>query len=524
MKLDSYKNDHLFLVEKQLLGCKQILKESCDGLTNHQRYVVEGIYNEFLPLIKQTKLLEQTLTADQIQQLFANIEQGATEAGGNRTMLGKGKDVATKANEIVNNIGKWLQNTTPVKAFDQKFEDLKANIKEKLGGDDSKIVGGLQKLGELAKENPGKTAAIIGILTAIASVAGGPVGGAIAGQVLRGSVELLKGEKLSTAIGKGLKTAAVGWLAGFAMDKIGDMISDVYQSFNPVPIDATNRFFEVNVGNGIPDTFQEASFYGSEQEYETFKEIWADAVREWKSGNFEAARDAFETAKDFAETASINTINQIALEGDPQEKIQLLGQVLDGLAAAAQGAASGAASYDKQGNPVDEKGKPLNADANKPAATPTEALKYNLKPLTEAQVAYLFGKIATTNHDMIAEGVIWEQGQEPEGQKKSLMQKVMGKAGEIGKNLTTKVTASKLMTAWKSAGSPTDSDALADFLKQQGVNDQVVTQTYTGMKLPAPGTAKTTAEIAAIKKEIAMLGPKSAKQLADLLSKQLGAA
>ena len=37
---------------------------------------------------------EAALTADQIQQIFQNVEQGATAAGGNRTLLGKGKDAA----------------------------------------------------------------------------------------------------------------------------------------------------------------------------------------------------------------------------------------------------------------------------------------------------------------------------------------------------------------------------------------------------------------------------------------------
>jgi hypothetical protein len=41
---------------------RQILRESCDGLTLEQRRIVEGIYNEFVPLI------EATLTADQINR------------------------------------------------------------------------------------------------------------------------------------------------------------------------------------------------------------------------------------------------------------------------------------------------------------------------------------------------------------------------------------------------------------------------------------------------------------------------
>jgi len=80
------------------------------------------------------------------------------------------------------------------------------------------------------------------------------------------------------------------------------------------------------------------------------------------------------------------------------------------------------------------------------------------------------------------------------------------------------------MSAWKKAGSPADSDTLADFLKQQGVNDQVVAATFKDMQLPAPGAGKTQAEIAAIKKEVAALDPDSAKKLMGVLSQKLGAA
>ena len=205
------------LFEQHMNNSNKILLESCHDLDQEQRVVVEGIYNELLPLI------EASLSPDQIKSIFGAVEKSATAAGGNRTMLGKGVDVGKKANEIINNLGKRLQNTTPVKAFDQKFDDLKRKINTKFP--DSKILDAVSNMGIWAQENPGKTAAIIGVLTAIASLAGGPIGGAIAGQVLRGSVELLKGEKLSTAIGKGVKTAAYGFIAGKTFELLGDAIS-----------------------------------------------------------------------------------------------------------------------------------------------------------------------------------------------------------------------------------------------------------------------------------------------------------
>ena len=139
---------------------RQILRESCDGLTRDQRRIVEGIYNEFVPLI------EASLTADQITQIFGNVEKSATAAGGNRTMLGKAVDVPGQVNDVINKVGKYLQDTTPVKFMDQKFEDLKAKVGAKFPKLDTQLTG----LGTWMKENPGKSAAIIGLLTVLASL------------------------------------------------------------------------------------------------------------------------------------------------------------------------------------------------------------------------------------------------------------------------------------------------------------------------------------------------------------------
>ena len=162
------------LIKEHFLKSNLIVEDVCRGLTTNQRKIVEGIYKEFRPLI------EASITPDQVQQIFTGVEKGATAAGGNRTAIGQGKDVVAKANEVINNVGKWLQNTTPVQAFDQKFEDLKGKVSAKFPD----VAQNLTAMGDWAKANPGKTAAIIGVLTALASLAGGPIGGAIAGQVL----------------------------------------------------------------------------------------------------------------------------------------------------------------------------------------------------------------------------------------------------------------------------------------------------------------------------------------------------
>ena len=204
-----------------------LIESVCRNLTHEQRRIVEGVVRDLRPLF------ETTLTADQIQQIFQQAQQKqAAQGGTGRTTIGKAVDT-TKAvgsavgsaagavNKAIDGLGRYLQTTAPVQYFDQKFEKLKTDITAKLGAD-SAVIKTINQLGQYAKDNPGKTAFVIGALTAVAAFSTGPAGGAIAGQVLRGAVELLKGEKLSTAVGKGLKTAAFGYLTGSVLDSIGN--------------------------------------------------------------------------------------------------------------------------------------------------------------------------------------------------------------------------------------------------------------------------------------------------------------
>lgn len=171
--------------------------------------------------VERSIIQEAQMSAQDIANVFKQTEKTMSDSGANRTAIGMGKDVASAVNNAINKVGKWLQNTKPVQDFDNKFIKLKADIATK----NPKIANALTKLGAYAKANPGKTAAVIGILTTIAAVAGGPAGGAIAGQILRGSVELLKGEKLSTAVGKGAKTAAIGYGLGKLADWTKEIIT-----------------------------------------------------------------------------------------------------------------------------------------------------------------------------------------------------------------------------------------------------------------------------------------------------------
>jgi hypothetical protein len=154
------------------------------------------------------KLKEAALTADQIQQIFQNVEQGATAAGGNRTMLGKGKDATVAIKKAYDDLVTKVQTSGPVKGADAMYDGAVAKIEAGLGGPDNAVNKVIQKYRKFAKEHPVAQGLIYSILIAAAGISGVGLGGAAVLGLLKMTDKLLQGEKFSTAVGKGLATGA----------------------------------------------------------------------------------------------------------------------------------------------------------------------------------------------------------------------------------------------------------------------------------------------------------------------------
>ena len=480
------------LMESHIHEGRRLLRESCDGLTESQRVIVEGVYNELSPLI------EASLAPQQIQQLFGEIEKAATAGGDNRTGLGLGVDVAKEANKAINNLGKWLQDTTPVKMFDQKFEQLKGKVATKFPA----LAKQLTSMGEWAKANPGKTAAIIGVLTTLASVAGGPVGGAIAGQILKGAAELLKGEKLSTAIGKGAKAAAFGWLTGKAVDFIGNALTDPMMAQAK---DMGNDIVTANYNRTIDEiggefgnrfgTFSSGELFGRAADVKDVTDVYGAGVDAWKAGDYLRADSMFKSAADMtAKLSDLEYLNNIAADLDKAQMMQASAEEMKKffgtMSKVAQGAATAATGNSKK-----------------------ESVYRQTRPLSEGQVYLTFKRIEQLN----------------EGPMDWIKDKAGKAADWVGKkatNLTTVVTADKLNSAWQDAGSPTDSEELKQFLTGQGVKADIVDSVYNSLKISSAGGKEPTAQsmYAQIKKDVQTLDKKSQQRIMSYLQKQLGTA
>ena len=408
-------------------------------------------------------IVEAQLTPDQISQLFTSVEQGATAAGSNRTMVGKGKDAASFINKKIDELGAQLKKAGPVQNADAKFDQLKA----KIGAKDSKVVKAIQGVSDWAKENPGKASIAVGILTTAAAMAGGPLGGAVAGFVARATKDLLQGADLSTAVGKAAKTGIIGAFAGLGLEKIGDMLGDALV-WGKDKIDPALMRVKWNLTtDSYNGTFFTARVSGTPEDIKPIKAIWDQATGALESKNYAEFEDTWAklgTALDEMPNPWPFEVREARAAWD--SNTQAFRKVMDGVAAGVQAAAQ--ASDDKkestQFNPIQIETIIEWCDQS-PAVMLTEGPLDSIK------------KGAATAGGAIKKGAT----------------AVGAKAAKVGKNMTTKVTADKLNSAWKKAGSPTDSDAVANILRQQGVDDKVLAPVYKqlGAKLPsAPGAAQ----------------------------------
>jgi hypothetical protein len=102
--------------------------------------------------------------------------------------------------------------------------------------------------------------------------------------------------------------------------------------------------------------------------------------------------------------------------------------------------------------------------------------------LSEEQVTKLFVAVAYKQTLMEAPGALSKLKQ----QIGKGVTKLGQKARQVGTNITTKITADKLMKAWNKAGKPTDSVQVAQFLQSQGIDGAVMQQSFqtAGIKMP----------------------------------------
>jgi len=272
-----------------------------------------------------------------------------------KSAVGKGVAGVKSANDAINRLGQLAQNTAPVQNFDSKVDSILKNI----GSRNPQVAEKARQYGEWAKKNPIKQGLIIGMLTAIASLVAGPAGGAAAGAVLRAGNELLKGEKASTAIGKSVKGAAFGWIAGMGVRALGDFVANMHISMNPVK--GIRDLIDINLDYQRIETG--TSGFGSANGHLNVKvpadmsnkihSLFNQGVALAREGNYQAAQNQFNSLSQYFDgpeyqkkLADIIANNNV-LQGQKDQILAAANQMREfakGIASAAQGAATGASA------------------------------------------------------------------------------------------------------------------------------------------------------------------------------------
>ena len=453
------------------LRSQNILNESWDTLTESQRIYIGKWERELWPLLEEyVRVCEADLTPDQIKNIFTSAEQ---QTAGQKTGLGKAAgaagaalklpiDIAKKVDDKINELGRMAQNAGPIKNADAKFEKLKKDIAA--NNPDSKIVQGVQKVSDWAKENPGKASLAIGILTSIAAFSGGWAGGAAAGLILRASKDLLQGEKLSTAVGKSIKTAAYGAIAGWALEGIGDWLEGL--RYEVIPFEKAPGLSNLEVDftktfkiPGFTEVKELGSMVVPEDRLADFTSLLdglKDATAATGSTSDPVALDMFNQLWDFAkEFDKAQFLRDMNLQNDLAQQIaaqndafyQNLTMANNAIAAAAQGTATG--KIDSKDIKVG--GEPLSDEEPKEALSMEDQFDLYVESLNE-------------------------------GPLDAIKQK--------GKDITQQVTANKLMKAWKAAGEPTDTGSIINILASAGVSDDQIAAIGQEQKVKLSAPAK----------------------------------
>lgn len=373
------------------------------------------------------KIVEAQLTADQISQIFQTIQQDMTAAGSNRTMVGKGMDAASAVNKAWEDLKTKVQNSGPIKNVDAMYDQAAEKLKQATGGDQG-VMKYVQKYRDFAKKHPIAQGLIYSALIAAAGISGAGLGGAAALGLFKMVDKLLQGEKFSSAAYSGAKTGAMAYGAS----KVGDLIKGQSAGQNEL------------VGKS-PEELQQIA--------KTPVAVAGDQVTTMRGAMSAGEQVARSGAKDI--TSIRNAAWEYALELDKQGlSPRLVQRAEEAFVLGAKGELARAAGGTA---------KMVGGQLVKESVT-----------LSESHIKLIFKHIE--NQHNLNEG-LWDTVKGAAG-------KAVDYAKTKGQNLTTKVTADKLMQAWKKAGSPTDSAQVSALLTQNGVTQEVVSSVFSKMKIP----------------------------------------
>jgi hypothetical protein len=178
-----------------------------------EQILADSTYQEFYTL--GVLLREYDMNQKQIQDVFKQVAQGAIAGGNvdkegdapasNRTILGKGADVASAVADKYNGLKQWIGKTGPVKGLDAMIDNVQQQIMQKAGGEAGRLSQTIEFYRELSRV-PGMAMAVKFIIVSTAGLLTGGVGGIAISAGLTAANKMLQGDKFSSAVMGAMET------------------------------------------------------------------------------------------------------------------------------------------------------------------------------------------------------------------------------------------------------------------------------------------------------------------------------
>jgi len=227
-----YSPGHKSLSEALELYFGKNSKPISEGNRNNQlRLMEETIFRNGYAFARL--LVEKNLTKDQVLQLFKDVEQGATAAGGNRTGLGKAKDATTQAigsvQKMLSGAKKWVKERPTYQAVDTEYNRAMTAL-GKVGGESGEanaVAKAIYKYRDIAKKYPRATGLAKWAIISAAGFLTGGLGGVGVSAGLAAIDSALKDNEIIDIVKDAGYAAAVGGAIQGA-GQLASMASDAY--------------------------------------------------------------------------------------------------------------------------------------------------------------------------------------------------------------------------------------------------------------------------------------------------------
>ena len=521
-----------------------LIESACNTMPLAEQKQAKRLYLEWKNI--GYMLNEAQLKPEQINQVFRSAEEQMSATGANRTVVGKVADVGGSIASGLARVRDAISSTGPVSGFDVGFDTIQGKLLSAAGGEAGAVGKALQKYKEIGAKYPVTQKVIYTGLIMLSGLSAAGAGGIAIVAGIKTLDGLLKGKKFSTAVMDSLPGAALSWIMQHLPSNTVPEVRAAEPPAGVTPASVTPEYSDspetppFTPPSEVPAEPEVGSTTGGgeiapEPDLTDYVVKPGDTLSGIAQKNSMSVDDIMKVNPQITNPNDLADGEHINLPAATGAKTYAggVGTASDTAGKVARGA------YTPSRYGIKEAAYTLTVlpyaklvDVNRTAQAIKENASWEYHPtyvhLSHAGVRNVFENTAGL-HTYLIEAGFWKNVGSAIGKGAKAVAGGLEKAGQfagkVGRNVTNKVTADKLMMNWKVAGKPTDSSLLLKFLLNQGVSRQVISAVYKKMgipvtnvtpepfdisKYPLPGSLKTHMGNPALLKSIDALLTKSA--------------